>query len=740
MTKLPLWGFAVLAALFVPMVAVQEPVFGSGTGLLAAGAGVGVGLVVALAATALRWDVLTTTAVTLAAYFLGAGPAALPETTIARVVPTWQTLTLAVTQAAASWRDLLTLSPPASSYTGPAILPWFTGLFFALAAGLLTVRAGRYLLGTLPIAAMGIVGIAWGTGAPAPLWPVAAWCAAVLAWWAWCGERRRISRGQAILVGRKAAVRLDTGSAEHTHVAVVHRGRRIVSALLTLAVAGAAVLPVVDAWGAFDERRVLRDVVVPPLNVQELPTPLASFRYYIEGAKTDTLIRVTGLPKDARMRLAVMDTYNGIVFGMSNASDSPGGGYRKAGRVLRPAPGAGAPAVLEVSVNGLKGVWVPTAGEPEAVVFSGDNADALQAGLYFDQWSNAALSTAFTGSASYEVRTTIAPKLEDSQIEGLNTPSSAGTPDERVPAGIADYAQRVTASARSQFDRVSAIETALKKGLYWNKDEDKSRSGHRAERLQAMLGEDQMVGDDEQYAALMALMLHSLDIPARVVMGAYPADGAGGSVSLTGNDFHVWVEVPFESVGWVPFDPTPKQDQVPRTKTNDPRPTPQPQVLQPPDPPQDPVELPPSVTDRPNNLPPADSTPIPWGLVAGVSGGVLVLLGPLVVIALLKVFRRRRRRAAPPAAAVSGSWAETVDLAVDAGVDVPPNLTRREASWMLSAQLWGDPGGGQPTTWLAATEQAPRVVSLAQQADMADFGPDESSPAAARVPRPHPSD
>ena len=36
-----------------------------------------------------------------------------------------------------------------------------------------------------------------------------------------------------------------------------------------------------------------------------------------------------------------------------------------------------------------------------------------------------------------------------------------------------------------------------------------------------MIGADILVGDDEQYATLMALMLHSQGIAARVVMGAY---------------------------------------------------------------------------------------------------------------------------------------------------------------------------------------------------------------------------
>jgi len=90
-----------------------------------------------------------------------------------------------------------------------------------------------------------------------------------------------------------------------------------------------------------------------------------------------------------------------------------------------------------------------------------------------------------------------------------------------------------------------------------------SRSGHTAERIAALLSTDQMVGDDEQYAVAMALMARQLGIPARVVMGFYPANAkATGTVSITGDDVHAWVEVDFAGAGWVSFDPTPPKNQT----------------------------------------------------------------------------------------------------------------------------------------------------------------------------------
>ncbi|MDR1236645.1 MAG: transglutaminase-like domain-containing protein, partial [Propionibacteriaceae bacterium] len=670
--RFPLRSIAVLLVLFVPMVMTHEPVFGMNVGLIAAGAGVVAGLLIVLAAVVWNWDFLTTTAATLVVYLLGVGPAALPDTTLYGVLPTWRTLQLALIESVNSWKDLLTISPPAASYTGPAVMPWLCGLLCALAAGLLTIRAGRYVLGTLPVGLMGVAGVAWGTGEQSLLWPVVAWCLAVLSWWAWCAQRQRINSGEEILVGRRAVgnLSLDTGSATRTatHLSVVHTGWRALGAVLTLALAGAVAIPAVNYWPAFSERRVLRDVVVPPLNLQDYPTPLASFRYYTTALEKSALIQVTGLPEDARMRLAVMDTYNGVVFGVSDAVDSFEGGYARVGRVLRAEPwnGVGERAQLSVTLSDFKGPWIPTAGIPDALVFDSPDAAELQDSLYFNRWSNAALSVGFSGAATYQLGTVVQPVYEDTQLRGLETPPIRGTSDANVPAGIADFAKRLTMNDSTPLDQIRTIEQELRKGAYWNKDPSLSRPGHRAERLQKMLDDKQMVGDDEQYATLMALMLRSLGIPARVVMGAYPDEAAGPEqlLLLTGDDMHVWVEVEFAQVGWVAFDPTPNEDQVPVTDIKDPRPIPEPQVLQPPDPPEDPVELPPSVTESPNTVKDEEQLQLPWGLILGVSAGLIVLFGPLGLILLVKASRTRKRRKADAAAAVSGSWAEVVDFAV----------------------------------------------------------------------------
>ena len=56
----------------------------------------------------------------------------------------------------------------------------------------------------------------------------------------------------------------------------------------------------------------------------------------------------------------------------------------------------------------------------------------------------------------------------------------------------------------------------------------------------------------------MAVMVRAAGVPARVVLGYTPGtEQDDGSRLITSDDAHAWVEVYFDGLGWVPFDPTP---------------------------------------------------------------------------------------------------------------------------------------------------------------------------------------
>ena len=696
----PLWHLGVLALLTVPTVLLHEPVFGQGAGVRAAGLGAVTGLLVAAAASRWRWDTLSTLAVVLASHLLVGGVAALPSTTLGGVVPTGRTVQLLVVQTVQSWKDLLTLTPPASAYLGPAVMPWVSALLCSLAAGLVTVRLRRPVLGTVPVMVLGALGIAFGHSGrtPAP-WPVALWYTGVLGWWAWAAQQRRFASGVDVRVGR-TQLGTTTTSATTTRgsLAAVHAGRRTLAALVVLALAGAVCLPATTLLWSTGPRVVGRDVMAPPLDTRQYPSPLAAYRHYETDLKEDVLVRVTGLPDDARLRLGAMDVYDGTTFAMSPAGTHRDDGYVPVGDQMPAtrAPQGSTAARLTVSTSGLVGPWLPSLGAPTALAFTGDGAVGQQDGLHLDRWAQALLTTAPAGRRAYELSAQVGPTWSDGQLRDVGAPTPA-LRDTHVPAGVALLASKVTGTEQTPLGRARAIERYLSQnGFYSDQDTAASRPGHRADRLQRMIEADRLIGDDEQYAALMALMLHSLGVNARVVMGLYP-QGRGGDVDLRGHDVHVWVEVEFDGVGWQVFDPTPPRDQTPQTEVTRPRSVPRPQVLQPPEPPDEPVELPPASSERDVAPEEEGGDTLPWGLVAAVGGGLLLLVGPTGGIVLLKALRRRRRRQGPPAAALAGSWDEVVDLATDAGLRVPAHQTRQEAAWALADALGARSGAGPDT-------------------------------------------
>ncbi len=78
------------------------------------------------------------------------------------------------------------------------------------------------------------------------------------------------------------------------------------------------------------------------------------------------------------------------------------------------------------------------------------------------------------------------------------------------------------------------------------------------------------VGFCQQYATTMVMMLRTLDVPSRYVEGYLPGHLIGdGQYEVDASAAHAWVEVWFNDVGWVPFDPTPGDPTLDRERPGD---------------------------------------------------------------------------------------------------------------------------------------------------------------------------
>jgi transglutaminase-like putative cysteine protease len=137
---------------------------------------------------------------------------------------------------------------------------------------------------------------------------------------------------------------------------------------------------------------------------------------------------------------------------------------------------------------------------------------------------------------------------------GDPSPATEQTLTSSPYAGVYDLARDLTAGQPTTFDAVTAIEDHLRTRYAYSENPPTSDFP-----LASFLFEDR-VGYCQQFSGAMALMLRMVGIPSRVVSGFAP-----GSPDLDQDrvfqvedfDAHSWVEVYFNDIGWVTFDPTP---------------------------------------------------------------------------------------------------------------------------------------------------------------------------------------
>lgn len=659
---------AAAVALFVPGVASFGPVFGGFEGYLAAGGGVALGLTIGVLARRYRWSLPGVVAAILAAYLVFGGPFALRATTLFGVIPTPDTLLRLLPLTVQAWRDLLTVSPPVSAFVGPAIVPFVSGLVLATVAGWFALSPRRYLWTIAPPLVLLVIGILWGLDvSPAAPFLGVGFGVVALAFAVWRRLRERSLDQSELIAG--AASGLDT--------------RRLLLAGVSVLAAGGVALAASPLLGGVYDRQVLRQVVQPPLNLRDYASPLTSFRYLEVDLKNVALFSVNGLPAGQRIRLATLDAYDGRVY---NVADASAGFLRVGDRIGVTAPGNA--TTLDIAVKDYAGVWLPGGGDVRSVRFSGANAPRQAEGLYYNFFGGTLLTTAGVASGdAYRVQVLPRPAVTDAEAQRVSSSSTPAT--DRVPDVVGKLATEFAGEAPTAIEQLRNIEKHLQQGFYDNGASGNSRAGHSTERIATMLTGQQLVGDDEQYAVAMALMARQLGFPARVVMGFYPdaKTAAGGTLEVTGAQAHVWVEVPFDNVGWVSFDPTPPRDRTPQTLQPSPRPNPKPQVLPPPEPPpnkaQDPQDDPGKKREQEDK--PGDDLLLRIAIGVGIGLGAGALISsPFLAIRALKRRRRSRRMNAPAVAdRFAGGWSEVVDAATDLGTPVPALSTRREAAAVL---------------------------------------------------------
>jgi transglutaminase-like putative cysteine protease len=652
------------------------------------GAGLATAVVLGLRALG-RGDPLLVTIVLVLAFPLGAG-----IVMATGPVPTGEALGLLAGGVQDAWKNLLNTAPPVGVGGGFGVVPYTMGFVVAGAGLVLARHTDSPLIPAVPALVALVLGFLLGTAeVVSVLVQGAAVLVVVLAWGAVRGNRSRR------IAGPPHWGRLASGAAM----------------LAAVAVLGLAIGPNVPL-AQRDSRFNLRHE--PPFNARRDPSPLVAYRNYVVGpAREDALLTVTGLPPGARLRVASLDTYDGQSWRVGGDDAPASGRFEKVGEAILPVP-PGDPAMVTVRVERDRpDMWVPTVGATRSVRFDGGRARQLTAEFRYNRATRSAVAPDRLRAGD---RFTLDARLPPPVDEDLaRTRATVGidrlAPLPPLPDSLTRRATALTLDATSDYDRALALARALREGTstmptYYSDGgtgteatASASASGHSLARLVRFVdARNGLVGNAEQYAATMALMARRLGLPALVVLGFRPpadaARDADGALTVRSVDVDAWVEIAFEGLGWLSFDPTPPRDRRP-----DESPTVNQREVdlsqqQPPPPTylQVPESLPELVVRPPEPpLPPTSPLEAAGGLLRAVllvSAPVWLAVLVVAVIVAAKLQRsRRRRRRGPPVQRLAGAWWEVCDRARDLGASIPLRATRLEIARAIAPIYPGAP-------------------------------------------------
>jgi transglutaminase-like putative cysteine protease len=675
---------AVVMVLSLVAVVGFEPTFGHYNFMIAAIGGLVIGGAAAIVGYLLRASVLTTIAVAIAGYFLFGTALTMPQSALYGVLPSLDGLSGLVMGAVFGWSDAVTLQAPVEAPPYIAVIPYVASWLVALVAVLLATRwlpakrrtvlrssvllvgpvllfFGAILLGTRDAYFAGVRGVVFA--------------AIALIWLGW----RRVRSGGLAVTSDSGLMRRKIAG-----TAVV-----VAAAVVVGALAGAALAPTSSS------RFVLRQEVTPPFDPLNYPSPLAGFRKYTKDLQKKKLFTIDGLRQGELIRLATMDSYNGIVWSVTGPQQQTNGSgtFELLGRTI-PAPSLFTPgkkSTASITITGYDDVWLPGPGYVSALDFNAyTGTDPTTTVRVNTMTGTTAVTSGVARGLKYKVGVTTQKAYSDKALAHvaparLTMPSVTGVPDI-----VASKSEEYAGSATTAIQKLRNIERSLKTIGYLShgraSDPVPSRAGEGADRMTDLFAKQPMVGDQEQYASAFALMARHLGYPTRVVMGFKPKVAKGASsATITGDDVTAWDEVAFEGIGWVPFFPTPTKTDAPKDQTTKPKLEPQPQVRQPPRSNAKADELLTPVKTKDNN-PKSKHPPfeIPtWAyVVAGVIGIPLLLyFVPLLIIAALKRRRRNRRRMiGPPDRRAAGAWDELTDGYAELGLALPERSTRRQSA------------------------------------------------------------
>jgi len=735
------------------------PIFADPWLLVVTGVGLLTATVLAWASRRFRWGVLSNVAWLIATYLvLGVLVAAPdiyrdPEGSLPSILGV---LTAPVT----GWTNLLTLDLPLGTFQAVLAPVLFLYLVIPFSALLLTHRSG-WLATLAPLIMLGLslVAIIFGSSVQEPLWHTLFGIISFTAALVWLVLRWSIVRKRTTT--RTSTAWLGTKSKGGRGIWLRMRG--FIAATLMLVVAVTAAVTVGPVLHAGATRDVLRTAINPDVEVEQMVSPLSTYRSYFDDELYDTTLFTVEAPQQvSRIRFATLDVYNGETFRTGTERDNDAG-FRRVPSTI-PLRGASDPVTVTLDMEEYPERWVPLAGRIESIEFIGADRAALTDGFFYREPSETGVQLSdMELSAEHSIRMEVIPVLTHDLSEFQPSRQSASIEQHLVPEPLSQWLseQGVTRDGnglQELIDRLRArgylSHSVIIEGdpPRWMEDLpgysfEPSRAGHSTDRIGRMftdlnaraqeMGEGASdadlvaaVGNDEQFAVAAALLADQLGFDARVALGVRLDTGEHEKLPTCelgvcdARHVTAWIEVRDAGSGeWSAIDVTPQHEHPPVADT----------ILR--SDPQNPTEVrsrhaevvpPPEATPQGTVTPPEDDVTesswweLAWPIMKPVLAALLALMllvTPFILIPIVKAVRKRMRRGAPEEQLrVLSGWEELVDRAVDEGHPHPNASTRLEYVTAINAGGEAATGGHQLAT-LADTASFAGFPVSADQAD-----------------------
>lgn len=278
-------------------------------------------------------------------------------------------------------------------------------------------------------------------------------------------------------------------------------------------------------------------------------SPLVQIRPRLTSAAETDLISVKATvvaPDGAPLywRLVALDRFDGQAWHSSAEYRPVSGQIRSRDEV----EGSAITLSHSIRVKNLGGLWAPAAYQAVRV----EHLDA--------DWDPRGSALTVRGGLRSGTAYSIVSRIPAPNVSELSAaPDPARFSGYRALTGVSDevkgIAADITRRAGTPYEKVLAISEHLRRFRY----DERVKPGHSADDLLHFLTKSR-AGYCEQFAGSMAVLVRSIGLPSRVAVGFLRGDydPATRTYHVTTEHAHAWPEVYFEGIGWVPFEPTPR--------------------------------------------------------------------------------------------------------------------------------------------------------------------------------------